>query len=212
MPGSHTQWTMNACVQLIAELRSNATNYQQHPDVWVHLQMTVHSGLQPSCMYQGAEYSRLCMLCPVFWWIECTNTSLAPLHFGVICYVDLTGTMVFIKFIERFVWAFTLENEGKGKLIKGPLYGGKFWWLVCFRVNGLAVSLLVSCEWPLMSVQVSPFALAFGVSYFFFFIFIPGRTLPSFFWFLFVLWYKATLNPHKFMCLRGVLCDWWNDK
>lgn len=156
MPGSHTQWTMNACVQLIAELRSNATNYQQHPDVWVHLQMTVHSGLQPSCMYQGAEYSSLCMLCPVFWWIECTNTSLAPLHFGVICYVDLTGTMVFIKFIERFVWAFTLENEGKGKLIKGPLYGGKSWWLVCFRVNGLVVSWLVSCEWPLMSVQVSP--------------------------------------------------------
>lgn len=134
---------------------------------------------------QSIAVSVCCALCSQDrMYMTPTNTSLAPLHFGVICYIDLvTGTMVFIKFIERFVWAFTLENEGKGKLIKGPLYGGKSWWLVCFRVNGLAVSLLVSCEWPLMSVQVSPFALAFGASYFFFFIFIPGRTLPSFFWF-----------------------------
>ena len=56
------------------------------------------------------------------------SSSLTSVHFGVICYVVLvTGTKAFIKFIGRLVWTFTLKNEGKGELIRGPLYVGKFW-------------------------------------------------------------------------------------
>ena len=56
------------------------------------------------------------------------NSSLTPVHFGIICYVVLvTGTKDFIKFIGRFIWAFTFQNEGKGELIRGPLYVGKSW-------------------------------------------------------------------------------------
>ena len=42
------------------------------------------------------------------------NTSLAPLHFGVICYyvVLVTGTKTFIKFFENFVWLSHLRMKG----------------------------------------------------------------------------------------------------
>lgn len=42
------------------------------------------------------------------------NTSLAPLHFGVICYVVLvSGTKTFIKFVENFVWLSHLRMKGR---------------------------------------------------------------------------------------------------